>query len=68
MRSMKVKLNGQDKELNNSNLKQLIDESCRGNKHVIAEVNGAIIKGAQWEQIHICDGDTIELVSFVGGG
>jgi len=66
---MKIRLNGQDKEFTSqASLKQLIEESCRGNKHVIAEINGAIIKTTQWEQTSISDGDIVELVSFVGGG
>jgi len=35
---------------------------------VITELNGQIIKVPQRESIVLKDGDTVELVSFVGGG
>ncbi len=66
---MKIILNGQPKELTSKlNLKDLIGQFCKDTRHVIAEVNGDIVKAATWEQRHINDGDTVELVNFVGGG
>jgi len=66
---MKVKINGQEKDLNGSStLKKAIEQFSKDTSRIIAEVNGKIIKGNQWEQTFINDGDTIELVSFVGGG
>ena len=42
---MKITLNGQNKELATSqNLHQIIEQCCKQSKHVIAEVNGHIIK------------------------
>ena len=66
---MKITLNGQNKELATSqNLHQIIEQFCKQSKHVIAEVNGHIIKSPRWTATTIKNGDTIELVSFVGGG
>ena len=66
---MKITLNGQIKKLTTPpNLKEVIRQSCRDSNHVIAQVNGAIVKNPLWDQTILNDGDTVELVNFVGGG
>lgn len=66
---MKIILNGQNRELTEAiSLNRLIDQVSGENKRVIAEINGQIIKKDQWNDTHINDGDSIELVTFVGGG
>lgn len=66
---MKITLNGTAKELPQPVLlTDLVNQYCKNPKHIIAEVNGEIIKSSQWTQKSITDGDTIELVGFVGGG
>ena len=65
---MKIRINGQEKVLTQpQNLQSLIKEYSK-NTRVIAEINGDIVKNETWEQTLIKDGDTIELVAFVGGG
>ena len=66
---MKITLNGQPQECAPSTgLKNIIEQFCRDQRFIIAEVNGAIVKNTQWEKQTLSDGDTIELVNFVGGG
>ena len=66
---MKIILNGQSRECAESaRLKSIIEQFCQDTRHVIAEVNGAIVKNPQWSAHTLSDGDTIELVNFVGGG
>ena len=66
---MKILLNGKEKEFAQlKDLKDLISQFCRDHNHVIAEVNGEIIKCHRWDATTIKDGDTVELVNFVGGG
>ncbi|MBL8013333.1 MAG: sulfur carrier protein ThiS [Candidatus Omnitrophica bacterium] len=66
---MKITLNGTIKELPQSVLlTDLVSQYCKNPKHIIAEVNGEIIKSSNWTQKTVADGDTIELVGFVGGG
>lgn len=66
---MKITLNGQFKEISGAaNLQNIIEQFCKDTLHVIAEVNGDIIKRQQWTQRQISEGDTVELVNIVGGG
>lgn len=66
---MKITLNGTVKEFNQPiHLAQLVSQYCKNPKHVIAEVNGEIIKSSQWNERTVQDGDAVELVGFVGGG
>lgn len=50
------------------NLGEVIGQFCRNTTHVIAEINGDIIRPPQWDEVMIKEGDTIELLNFVGGG
>ena len=66
---MKIILNGQEKQLTTTqSLNQLIEQFCKQNNRVIAELNGEIVKSQQWANTSLQDGDKIELVGFVGGG
>lgn len=66
---MQIILNGQKKELEqNQNLKNIIDKFCKNASYIIAEVNGEIVRPPQWPQTVIRDGDSLELLNFVGGG
>lgn len=66
---MHITINGQKKEISPSqNLREVIGRFSQSPAVLIAEVNGAIVRKAQWDALRVNDGDTIELVSFVGGG
>ena len=66
---IKIKINGKDKEFSTQqNLKEIVAQFCQDTRHVIAEVNGQIVKSQTWDQTKIQSGDAIELVSMVGGG
>jgi sulfur carrier protein len=66
---MTIIINGTPKEYSNAvPLEELVAQYCKNPKHVIAEVNGEILRSSQWAGRSVKDGDTIELVGFVGGG
>lgn len=66
---MEILLNGKSHVLDNSStLKQIIEQFSKNNKHIIAELNGSIIKSKSWQDIKVKNGDQLELVSIVGGG
>lgn len=66
---MKITINGQSKDFESEqNLKDVITKVSPNCERVIAELNGDIVKSPKWESISVKDGDTLELVTFVGGG
>lgn len=66
---MRITVNGHQKKiLDKSNLQNIIEQFCRDSRHVIAQVNGQIVKSHEWTQRTIESGDTVELINFVGGG
>lgn len=66
---MHITLNGQKKEIfPPQNLREVVSRFSPNPAVLIAEINGTIVRKPQWDEIRINDGDTIELVSFVGGG
>lgn len=66
---MKIVLNGDSRDIAQAiDLKTIVEQFCRDSNHVIAELNGAIIKRPEWPNRTLQEGDTLELVNFVGGG
>ncbi len=66
---MKIELNGQKRNIDDqASLKHAICLFCKDPTHVIAELNGVIVKNDLWEKHALKDGDSLELVNFVGGG
>ncbi len=67
---MILKINGEIKslDLNPANLLNLINRMGQDPRTVVIEFNGVIIKPEQWKHQNLKDGDTIELVTIVGGG
>ena len=66
---MNVIINGTPKELKDiSYLSDIVAQFCKEPKHILTEVNGNIIPPAVWDNTALKDGDTVELVTFVGGG
>lgn len=66
---MKITINGTPKELTGtSHLSDIVAQFCKHPKNIITEVNGTIIAIDSRHNTPIQEGDTIELVAFVGGG
>ena len=66
---MKIILNGNLKEIEESvTLKNIIEQFSKDSSRIIAELNGAVVKHHQWADRKLEDGDSLELVNFVGGG
>lgn len=64
-----IKVNG--KEINNFNgvsLKELLIGEGYLLERIVVELNGDIVPKAQYGQTNIKDGDSLEVISFVGGG
>lgn len=65
---MKLKVNGEDKETQSETILQLLKELGIVPERVAVEVNLKIVKRADFENFKLHDGDTVEIVYFVGGG
>ncbi len=66
---MRLTINGNIKDLSDAgNIAALVAQFCKSPKNVMAELNGNIIPHSNWDATSLKDGDTIELVGFVGGG
>jgi thiamine biosynthesis protein ThiS len=66
---MNVTINGTLQQLAKAqSLSDIVSSLCKQPKHVITELNGTIIPSEKWLQTAVQDGDTLELVTFVGGG
>ena len=69
---MKIKVNGEDKFINNSNKEFTLTETLiqlgYKNNTIIVELNNLIINNESWQENKVKDGDKLEIVSIVGGG
>ncbi len=65
---MEIHLNGGKKVSNAETLMDLVLEQGLDPSSLIAEVNFEIIPQEKWRALPIREEDTIELLSFVGGG
>ncbi len=66
---MTIKVNGEKREFAEATtLQQLIHSLGLESKVMAAAVNMQIVKQDAWDQAVLNDGDTIELLDFVGGG
>jgi sulfur carrier protein len=67
---MTVTVNGKPHTLTDGTpLAALIEQQLNfGPKRLAVEVNKELVTRAEWPQCILKDGDTVEIVSFVGGG
>ena len=63
-----VKVNGIELELAGKTVEQYLATTDYDRKRIAVERNGEIVPKAQYEKTVLQDGDSIEVVSFVGGG
>lgn len=63
-----VKINGEEVQADGKTLQSYLKEAGYSSKRIAVERNGEIVPRAKYEETVLCDGDKIEIVSFVGGG
>ena len=63
-----VKINGEDKNVAGKTLADYLASANFDPKRVAVERNGNIVPKSQYAEIVLQDGDSLEVVSFVGGG
>ena len=67
---MKVQVNGEEQELEgsvsiSSFLKEVGMDAPRG---VAIAVNDAVVPRSKWEEVHLQEGDTVEIIRATQGG
>jgi len=69
---MKIKVNGEEKFINNSNkdftLTEALNQLGYTSNTIIVELNNLIVNNESWQENKVKDGDKLEIVSIVGGG
>lgn len=66
---MRIRLNGKERDVRRgSTVQSLLAELDLHPGMVVVELNREILERDGYERVPVSDGDTIELVHFVGGG
>tara|TARA_Y100000813_G_scaffold186069_1_gene158399 strand:- start:506 stop:715 length:210 start_codon:yes stop_codon:yes gene_type:complete len=69
---MKIKVNGQEKELELINSDAVLSKTLNllgyKSNSVVVELNNLIINSKKWDDVCLKEGDSLEIVSIVGGG
>ena len=63
-----VKINGMPCDVAGKTLTEYLATTDFNPARIAVEKNGDIVPKAQYETVVLKDGDTVEVVSFVGGG
>jgi len=63
-----VKINGTALDLDGKTVSQYLEGTNYNKKRIAVEKNGDIVPKAEYDSVVFADGDTVEIVSFVGGG
>ena len=63
-----VKVNGTELDIAGKTLTEYLATTNYDMKRIATELNGDIVPKATYADIVLKDGDSIEIVSFVGGG
>ena len=66
---MRIRLNGENRELADGlTVQQLLEELRVTGRPVAVELNREVLPKARFGQTKLCEGDRLEVVTFVGGG
>lgn len=66
---IKVHLNGETRELDREvDLAEFVQFLSLPTQRIAIELNGRVVRKADWEKTPLHDADRVEMVHFVGGG
>ena len=67
---MQLTVNGEQRNLKEdlTQLDQVIEALGHHPRLVVVEFNGLILSPDLWAEQQVCDGDSLEIVTIVGGG
>ncbi len=63
-----VKVNGEEMDIAGKTLSEYLSSANFDMQRIAVERNGDIVPRAQYDKTTLADGDSVEVVSFVGGG
>lgn len=63
-----VKINGELLEKDGKTVSEILADMEINSQHVAVELNEMIVPKAEYSKTMLKDGDTVEVVRFVGGG
>ena len=63
-----VKINGEPENAEGKNIAEVLAEIGFNDKRVAVELNENIVPRVKYSETFLEDGDTLEIVRFVGGG
>ena len=63
-----VKINGEKLNIAGKTVAEYLATTNYDQKRIAVERNGDIVPKSQYADTLLCDGDNVEVVSFVGGG
>lgn len=63
-----VKINGVEVNADGQTFAEYLSTTNYDPKRIAVERNGDIVPKAQYGETLLCNGDSVEIVSFVGGG
>ena len=67
--TIRIRLNGKDREVGSGlTVRSLLEELELHPGMVVVELNREILDREGYDDVRVSEGDTIELVHFVGGG
>jgi sulfur carrier protein len=65
---MDIIVNGKPESVSSESIAAYICVKGMDSKALVVELNGRVIAQEQWDRTPLCQGDRLELLSFVGGG
>lgn len=66
---MRIQINGVEATVSDgTTLMELVRARGLSPERIVVEHNRSIVPATQWANAALADGDTLEIVSFVGGG
>ena len=63
-----VKINGENLDMAGKTILEYLELTDYDSQKIAVERNGEIVPRAQYVTTVFCNGDSVEIVSFVGGG
>lgn len=63
-----VKMNGENLDVAGTKISEYLTMANYDVRRIVVERNGEIVPKTTYDNVILEDGDTIEIVSFVGGG